>query len=41
MMVINRPYAELLLQQASLVIATTVSMVIGLLWIKRIVNVEP
>ncbi|MFO0967333.1 MAG: type II secretion system F family protein [Gemmataceae bacterium] len=41
MMVINRPYAELLLEQVGLLIATGVSMVMGLLWMRSIANFEP
>jgi tight adherence protein B len=40
MMVINRKYAEVLLEHTSLLAATGVSMGIGVLWIRRIVNFE-
>jgi tight adherence protein B len=40
MMVINRKYAEVLLEHTSLLAATGVSMGVGVLWIRRIVNFE-
>jgi tight adherence protein B len=39
-MIINRPYAEVLLRHVPLLIGTLVSMGIGLLWIRKIVNIE-
>lgn len=41
MMAINRTYAEVLLTHVSLLVATGVSMVIGMLWIRSIVNFKP
>src|SRR5262249_30820962 len=40
MMVINRPYAEVLLEHVSLVAATGASMAAGLIWIRKIVNFD-
>ena len=40
MMVINRPYAETLLQHSSLLGATLGVMILGALWIKKIVSFD-
>jgi tight adherence protein B len=40
MMVINRPYAEVLLEQKQLLFATLAAMGVGALWIRVIVNFE-
>jgi Flp pilus assembly protein TadB len=40
MMVINRRYAEVLLQHRSLIIATVASMTFGMLWIRKLIRVE-
>ncbi len=40
MMVLNRAYAESLLEHVPLLVATGVSMGVGFLWIRRIVNFE-
>ncbi|MCI0379309.1 MAG: type II secretion system F family protein [Gemmataceae bacterium] len=40
LMVLNRPYAETLFQHPRLLVASFVSMTIGILWIRRIVNFE-
>jgi len=40
MMVVNRSYAEVLFEHVSLLIGTGVSMVVGALWIRKIVNFE-
>jgi tight adherence protein B len=41
MMVINRSYAEVLLLNVPLLIGTAVSMGLGAVWIRKIVNFEP
>jgi tight adherence protein B len=41
MMVINRTYAEVLLKHVPLLVGTAVSMGIGAVWIRKIVNFEP
>ena len=40
MMVVNRSYAEVLFQHVGLLVATGVSMLVGALWIRKIVNFE-
>jgi tight adherence protein B len=40
MLVINREYVEILFQHVPLLIGTLISMSIGLLWIRSIVNIE-
>lgn len=40
MMVINREYAEVLFQHVPLLIGTMISVTVGLLWIRKIVNIE-
>ncbi len=40
MMVVNREYAEILLTQTSLLAATGAAMLLGTLWIRRIVNFD-
>jgi tight adherence protein B len=40
MMVINRPYAEILLEHVSLIGATLAAMLVGAFWIHRIVRME-
>jgi tight adherence protein B len=40
MMVINRRYADVLLEHRSLIAATLASMTFGMLWIRRLVRVE-
>jgi tight adherence protein B len=40
MWVINRPYAQLLLDHGSLLLATVASMAAGMVWIHRIVNFD-
>jgi len=40
MMIVNRTYAEVLFEHVSLLIATGVTMLIGALWIRKIVNFE-
>jgi tight adherence protein B len=40
MMVVNRTYTEVLFQHVPLLVATGVSMTIGALWIRKIVNFE-
>jgi tight adherence protein B len=40
MMVINRSYAELLFEQVPLLVVTVVVMIIGVVWIRRIVNID-
>jgi tight adherence protein B len=40
MMVVNRGYAEELFEHVPLLVATGVSMLIGMLWIRRIVNFD-
>ena len=40
MMVVNRGYAETLFDHVPLLIATGVSMVIGVVWIRQITNIE-
>ena len=40
MMIVNRSYTEVLFEHVPLLIATGVSMGIGALWIRKIVNVE-
>ncbi len=40
MMVINRQYAEMLFEHVPLLIATGISMLVGMFWIRRIVNFE-
>jgi tight adherence protein B len=40
MMVVNRGYAEELFQHVPLLIATGVSMLVGMLWIRKIVNFD-
>ncbi|MBI1916728.1 MAG: type II secretion system F family protein [Planctomycetes bacterium] len=40
MMVINRPYAEVLFEHPSLLVGTVVSMLLGMVWIRKIVNFE-
>jgi tight adherence protein B len=41
MMVINRNYAEVLLKNVPLLVGTAVSMGLGAVWIRKIVNFEP
>jgi tight adherence protein B len=40
MMVVNRTYTEVLFQHVPLLVATGVSMTLGALWIRKIVNFE-
>jgi tight adherence protein B len=40
LMVINRPYVEVLFQNVPLILATLTSMALGMLWIRSIVNIE-
>lgn len=40
MMVINRSYAELLLQHVPLLVATVAVMIVGVIWIRRIINID-
>jgi tight adherence protein B len=40
MMVINRQYAEVLFKHVSLIVATLASMGLGILWIRKIVDIE-
>jgi len=40
MMVINRPYAEVLLEQKQLLLATGAAMAVGALWIRKITNFD-
>jgi tight adherence protein B len=40
MMVVNREYAETLFQHVPLLIATGVAMLAGVLWIRKIVNLD-
>ena len=40
LLVINRKYAEVLLQHPSLIAATLTAMGVGVLWIRRIVNFD-
>ncbi len=37
---VNRPYVEVLFQHVSLIVATLISMGIGMLWIRKIVNID-
>jgi tight adherence protein B len=39
MMIVNRPYAEVLFQHVPLLVATVAVMGLGLLWIRKIVNI--
>lgn len=41
MLVINREYALVLLDHATLLIGTGVSMLVGIAWIRNIVNIDP
>ena len=41
MMVVNRRYAEVLLNHVPLLVATGISMIVGMLWIRKIVNFKP
>ena len=41
LMVVNRRYAEVLFNHVPLLVATGVSMLIGMLWIRKIVNFKP
>jgi Flp pilus assembly protein TadB len=38
--VIKRDYAELLLTQPKMLVATIISMAVGALWIKKIVTID-
>jgi tight adherence protein B len=40
LMFINRGYVEVLFQHVSLLVATGVSMLIGILWIRKVVNID-
>jgi tight adherence protein B len=40
MMVVNRTYTQVLFEHVPLLIATGVSMLVGALWIRKIVNFE-
>jgi tight adherence protein B len=40
MMFANRQYAEVLLQHSQMLIAVGISMVIGILWIRKITNID-
>ena len=37
---VNRDYVEVLFQHVSLLVATLISMGIGVLWIRKIVNID-
>jgi tight adherence protein B len=41
MMVVNRRYAEVLLDHVTLLVVTGIVMMIGALWMKKVVNIEP
>ena len=41
MMLINRPYAEALLERTQLLVITGISMAVGAFWMRNVVNIEP